>query len=391
MAMDDDTRRRLALLLQRDANPGAFDETGQPMPVERSAIANALMGVRDKIPENPTAAGGAEATGHPLNPMNWSAANMARGALERSANLQDTVAGYRDPKTADPLDLVPMLAPGAIAGAMRGPARSTLMSAGGVPPKDPPGFTAYHGSPHDFDRFSMDKIGTGEGNQTYGYGLYFADSEGVARSYRDKLQQTTVDGSPYSSRTPEGIAAQAALFTKGDMTAARKYLTDNIENAGHPPELRDLHRRALDLIDKSGFPDVQRKPGHMYEVRIKADSTDFLDWDKPLKDQSGKFQDAVHKLTGVRITDPQDRARLEHVLESRKGAPSIATGLRDAGIPGIRYLDQGSRTGKDGTRNTVVFDDKLIEIIRKYGLAAALMGGGAAAMGGPSSPAAASE
>ena len=36
------------------------------------------------------------------------------------------------------------------------------------------GITAYHGSPHTFDKFSMDKIGTGEGAQAYGHGLYFA-------------------------------------------------------------------------------------------------------------------------------------------------------------------------------------------------------------------------
>lgn len=357
-------------------------------PAERAPVANALMAARDRIPENPN-------TG-------WSASNMLRGALERSANLQDTVAGYRDPKTADPLDLVPMLAPGAIAGTMRGPARSTLMSAGGVPPKDAPGFTAYHGSPHEFDRFSMDKIGTGEGAQAYGHGLYFADREGVARSYRDKLKQTTVDGSPYSSRTPEGIAAQAAEFTKGDMTAARKYLTDNIEYAGHPPELRDLHRRALDLIDTRGFPNVQRDPGHMYEVRIKADPADFLDWDKPISQQS--------EFVRSRVGDAAERQRL--MLEARErryasggsytprtftDAGSLLgdlahTGeLQALGIPGIRYDDAMSRGASGGTRNTVVFDDKLIEIIRKYGLAAALMGGGAAAMGGPSSPAAASE
>jgi len=44
---------------------------------------------------------------------------------------------------------------------------------------------AYHGSPHDFDRFDASKIGTGEGAQKYAYGLYFAGKEGVARSYRD--------------------------------------------------------------------------------------------------------------------------------------------------------------------------------------------------------------
>jgi len=38
------------------------------------------------------------------------------------------------------------------------------------------GIKAYHGSPHDFDKFSMQKIGTGEGAQAYGHGLYFAEN-----------------------------------------------------------------------------------------------------------------------------------------------------------------------------------------------------------------------
>ena len=33
---------------------------------------------------------------------------------------------------------------------------------------NPQGFIAYHGSPHDFDKFDMSKIGTGEGAQAYG-------------------------------------------------------------------------------------------------------------------------------------------------------------------------------------------------------------------------------
>ena len=35
---------------------------------------------------------------------------------------------------------------------------------------------AYHGSPHDFERFDTSKIGTGEGAQSYGHGLYFAEN-----------------------------------------------------------------------------------------------------------------------------------------------------------------------------------------------------------------------
>ena len=51
------------------------------------------------------------------------------------------------------------------------------------------GIRAYHGSPHDFDQFDLSKIGTGEGAQAFGHGLYFADNEGVAKSYRDTLSR----------------------------------------------------------------------------------------------------------------------------------------------------------------------------------------------------------
>lgn len=50
--------------------------------------------------------------------------------------------------------------------------------------------TAYHGSPHDLPpveghpigKFDMSKIGTGEGAQAYGHGLYFAENPNVAKS-----------------------------------------------------------------------------------------------------------------------------------------------------------------------------------------------------------------
>ncbi|MCW2240707.1 LPD1 domain-containing protein [Azospirillum canadense] len=50
---------------------------------------------------------------------------------------------------------------------------------------------AYHGSPHDFDRFSLDHLGTGEGVQAFGHGLYFASSQTVAEWYRDRLAGTS--------------------------------------------------------------------------------------------------------------------------------------------------------------------------------------------------------
>jgi hypothetical protein len=48
----------------------------------------------------------------------------------------------------------------------------------------------------------------------------------------------------------------------------------------------------------------------------------------------------------------------------RANAASI---LRQAGIPGIRYLDGGSRNAGQGTYNYVVFDDTLPTILERNG------------------------
>ena len=80
------------------------------------------------------------------------------------------------------------------------------MARGGMPSKEegaiadfiPPKLqgtqmTAYHGTPHTFPgtaenplgEFDPTKIGTGEGAQAYGHGLYFAENEDVAKEYPD--------------------------------------------------------------------------------------------------------------------------------------------------------------------------------------------------------------
>jgi hypothetical protein len=60
------------------------------------------------------------------------------------------------------------------------------MMMGAVPGVDAAA-TVFHGSPHKFDRFDSSKIGTGEGAQAYGHGLYLADSPAVAGGYKDRL------------------------------------------------------------------------------------------------------------------------------------------------------------------------------------------------------------
>lgn len=55
--------------------------------------------------------------------------------------------------------------------------------------------TAFHGSPHKFEKFDLGSIGTGQGAQAHGWGLYFAENKEVAEEYRRKL---TKSSSPYT-------------------------------------------------------------------------------------------------------------------------------------------------------------------------------------------------
>jgi hypothetical protein len=50
-----------------------------------------------------------------------------------------------------------------------------------------PGMIVYHGSPHVFERFDLRKIGTGEGAQSYGSGMYVAQNPKVAEDYAKNI------------------------------------------------------------------------------------------------------------------------------------------------------------------------------------------------------------
>ena len=48
---------------------------------------------------------------------------------------------------------------------------------------------AWHGSPHDFEAFDLGAIGTGEGAQAHGWGLYFAKRRWVSERYKETLKR----------------------------------------------------------------------------------------------------------------------------------------------------------------------------------------------------------
>ena len=151
-------------------------------------------------PDMPWLTGSVASAPNPLGPplLNYAAppSDTTQGAGVAAAGqqawqwLQDQRAesvrqGLLDPNTGLPTQAGLVQGLGQTAqGVMMG-----TTAPGDVPP---PGIVAYHGSPHSFDQFDTSKIGTGEGAQAYGHGLYFAGNEGVAQQYKEALGQPAV-------------------------------------------------------------------------------------------------------------------------------------------------------------------------------------------------------
>lgn len=330
------------------------------------------------------------------------------------------------------------------------------------------GIKAYHGSPHSFDKFewSPKTRGTGEGAQAYGDGLYFAENEGVAKGYRDDLSSGTVLNVRPQTSAEEEVLSRIKNYS---------------DEYGGVPEEATVYKDILNDYERAGewipaYKDMLNRAGggSMYEVNIAANPNAFLDWDKPLSNQpeavrkffpsveEAKLLDAqMDKLSGDVLASPDDKAlqaawdaayknpkyRMARIVLNEANPklggkfasgnqvyaavaqnPSEAsTLLKEAGIPGIKFLDAGSRytpanlpnnpianearqfldaaqgdsakalqmfkdsnpverfagperdeiakvikaAAKPATRNYVVFDDKLISVVKKYGIAGA--------------------
>ena len=370
-------------------------------PTWRDRIAAALVGdarpgsARANFAEGVTGSRGLGTTGMGLVDFTPAGIPMAAQEANRSAMAGDTVGAIANAMAVIPAAKVPIAA-------AKGAATQ--------------GIRAYHGSPHSFDRFDMSKIGTGEGAQAYGHGLYFAENEGTARFYRDNYAKPPIDR--FSSEDARMLAQNQLQAFAGDIGGGLNDLKASLSNLERRMSMPGQQNpqdvaRATHLREAIGYIESGAPKGSMYEVNIRANPNDFLDWDKPLAQQGPLVQEKLAPfglkpdLTGERVMRASsfgkesypimgpdgkfmasnassfedalamvggDRSKVRRVVDHAPAASSEA--LRQAGIPGIKYLDQGSRGAGDGSRNYVVFDDSLIEILRKYGLAGATAGMG---------------
>lgn len=209
---------------------------------------------------------------------------------------------------------------------------------------------AYHGSPHLFERFSLHAIGTGEGVQGYGWGLYFASQRETAEFYRDNIQPT---GRPFKTATLNGISYPAgtmignALYEskKKGINATIAELRKSIRfNESYAPTMAALHQSVLDLvlnIENTDLITIEGE-GRVYKVEIPEDE-DYLDWDKPASHQSPKVQAALRALgfTWEPVQVPS-RKRALQMFHSKRAAQFAAEdiGIRDTLREGLFYLHQ---------------------------------------------------
>jgi hypothetical protein len=326
------------------------------------------------------------------------------GGVGSALGINDAVSALRGNMTPEEAQ---MFALGAVPALMAPEARALKPIAEAAEDIIPQGIRAYHGSPYDFDKFDLSKIGTGEGAQAYGHGLYFAENPAVSEEYKKALSPE-----PYMVREDDGT------YTV-EYAGGGRHQTNEKTNGLTEQEAKNLIAN-----------DPQR--GRMYEVNIAADPDHFLDWDKPLSEQHPKVQEALgvtpeikgaladylagktqksdyspetwekmkladDDLSGSSIVggmtkytypirdNPQslwkqggntydeslamvggDKSR---VLRLGNHDPAYSSqALRQAGIPGIKYLDQGSRRLSDSDiQNKIASHQADIEYLRKGG------------------------
>ena len=284
----------------------------------------------------------------------------------------------------------------------------------------------YHGGPTKWapepdaplGRPRLEKVGTGEGAQVYGHGFYVAENPKVAGEYKVDLSRglPTVEYKgkllPASTGLYQGLefedkaARTLALWVRGGGSVEQwkrieieRLLASNARHAGDD-ELERLivaannsEIAAIKAVDPSQIKHVE--PGHLYKMDVPdADVAKMLDYDAPLSQQpvgvlrileeSGVIDalrnksntarasiDAKLKAAGKppqrwskQVEDFEGRAAYEQLSVMLGGDKATSEYLASKGIPGLKYLDQGSRAAGVGTRNMVIWDDDLLKRIQ---------------------------
>lgn len=243
------------------------------------------------------------------------------------------------------------------------------------------GTTAYHGSPYLFNKFDINKVGSGEGAQAYGHGMYFAENPKVAEDYAKKL-----------AIEKTSMSQLASDYLKQDVPPSAIRMLHDVATSSTPIEeaARKVQGGSIALRNES--PDVlknivsdfrNQSAGKLYKVDIPDEYIPkMLDWNKPFNKQTTEVQNSIKKmwkenniygdptkLNGEGIYGSIQAQVLGNTASrgiNRNAASEAASmDLNHYGIKGIKYLDEMSREAGQGTSNFVVFDPTNVKILER--------------------------
>lgn len=201
---------------------------------------------------------------------------------------------------------------------------------------NPIGMTVWHGSPHPFTKFDLTKLGTGEGNQAYGSGMYAAQAKNVGEEYQKELgAKIEINGKPFYdqrgrklSSTGDKNVDDLLLSHLGDVDKA----IADAKSFGEMDSVAKLIQLKNSGAIKTG------NTGYLYKVDLPdTHIRRMIDWDAPIKEQPM----IVRKLAKSMGVDMNDLGGdlLAQVGKGKEGREI----MQKAGIRGIKYLDQQSR------------------------------------------------
>jgi len=249
------------------------------------------------------------------------------------------------PTTEEILGYVPRATPAyqgsqehEMVGGLLSPAMGYFAKALPLATKDMPigNMIAYHGTPHEIQGgFDISKVGTGEGAQAYGHGMYFAESPKVAESYKGR----TVFNEPTLDKFSNG--PNYYTDSSGKHFKVRDYVKNDKPVEVSSDEYNSKFKEVLKLFN-------EQNQGNLYKVDIPdKDIPNMLDWDKPFNKQPKIVQDA---FLNIAKNDPD--LPLEFLIKGNATGGSLIQAMNkikasklllEQNVPGIRYLDEGSR------------------------------------------------
>jgi hypothetical protein len=254
-------------------------------------------------------------------------------------------------------------------------AEQYMVNTGGILPLD-----VYHGSPHTFPptpknplgEFDASKIGTGEGAQAFGHGIYTAESPDVAMKYqpRDTKFESKIMNR-YSVAEKQQNYPAMQVYEDFGLNRRPEEILSAIQQAGYSP--KDL-KSALDAHKIASKEYANQKAGSLYKADLPDEKiANMLDWDKPLNEQPNilKVLEKNYRSDYLDMFKNLPGSDFYKAISGNEGIEDLrvlgSSELTKIGIPGIKYLDESSRSAGKGTRNFVVFpgEEKSMTILER--------------------------